>query len=97
MEERTYTEIQIDERFQQLVYPMDRQSFARLEADILSGRYGEPLVVWNRFLIDGFSQYQIYSAHRLPFRTKGIEFNCRESAVAWVCGKQLRRSEFRTH
>ncbi len=93
MEEHTCKEIQIDEQFQRLVYPMDRQSFAQLEADILSGRCGEPLVVWDGFLPDGFSQYEIYSEHSLPFRTKGMEFNCRESAVAWICARQLKRSD----
>lgn len=93
MEEHTYKEIQIDKRFQQLVYPMDRQNFAQLEADILSGHCNEPLVVWSGFLIDGFSQYKIYSEHRLPFRTKNMEFNCRESAVAWICIQQLKRSD----
>ena len=80
MEKHTYTEIQIDKRFQELVYPMDRQSFAQLDADILSGRRSEPLVVWDGFLLDGFSQYEIYLEHSLPFCTKGLEFNCRESA-----------------
>ena len=93
MEKHTYTEIQIDKRLQELVYPMDRQSFAQLEADILSGRRSEPLVVWDGFLLDGFSQYEIYLEHSLPFRTKGMEFNCRESAVAWICARQLKRSD----
>ena len=89
----TYEDIQIDERFQRLVYPMERQSFAQLEADILSGRCNEPLVIWNGFLIDGFSQYKICSAHQLPFRTKSMEFNCREAAIAWICARQLKRSD----
>jgi len=93
MEGHTYKGLQIDKRFQRLVYPMDRQSFAHLEADILSGRCVEPLVVWNGFLIGGFSQYKVYSEHQLPFRTKEIEFNCRETAVAWICGQQLKRSD----
>lgn len=93
MEEHTYKELQIDERFQRLVYPMDRQSFAQLEADILSGHCVEPLVVWNGFLIGGFSQYKVYSEHQLAFCTKEIEFNCREAAVAWICVQQLKRSD----
>ena len=93
MEKHTYTEIQIDKRLQELVYPMDRQSFAQLDADILSGRRSEPLVVWDGFLLDGFSQYEIYLEHSLPFCTKGLEFNCRESAVAWICARQLKRSD----
>ncbi len=93
MEEHTYKELQVDERFQRLVYPMDRQSFAQLEADILSSRRDEPLVVWNGFLIGGFSQYKVYSEHQLPFRTKEIEFNCLEAAVAWICVQQLKRSD----
>jgi len=93
MEEHTYKELQIDERFQRLVYPMDRQNFAQLEADILSGRCVEPLVAWNGSLIDGFSQYKVYSERRLPFRTKEIAFNCREAAVAWICVQQLKRSD----
>lgn len=93
MEGYTYQELQIDERFQRLVYPMDRQSFAHLEADILSGRCREPLVVWNEFLIGGFIQYRIYSKHKLPFCVKNMEFSCWESASAWICVQQLRRSD----
>ena len=93
MEEHNFKEIKIDERFQRLVYPMDRQGFAQMEADILSGRRSEPRVIGSGFLIDGFSHYKIYSEHHLPFHTKSVEFNCRESAVAWVCARQLKRSD----
>lgn len=93
MEKYTYTELQIDKQFQQLVYPIDQQSFIQMEADILSGHRSDPLIVWNEFLIDGFSQYQIYQKHRLPFRTENMEFRCREAATAWICARQLRRSD----
>lgn len=93
MEKYTYTEIQIDKQFQQLVYPIDQQSLMQLEADILSDRHSDPLVVWNGFLIDGFSRYRIYREHRLSFRTENMEFRCREAAIAWICAQQLRRSD----
>lgn len=93
MEKHTYKEIQIDERFQQLAYPMDRQSFTLLEADILSGRYSEPLVIWNGVLIDGFSQYKIYSEHQLPFCAENMEFASWEITAAWICAQQLKRTD----
>lgn len=93
MEEHTYKEIQIDKRFQQLVYPMDRQNFAQLEADILSGQCSEPLVVWNGFLIDGFSRYKIYSEHQMPFCMENMEFASWEITAAWICAQQLKRTD----
>jgi len=93
MEEYTFKKLQIDERFRRLVCPMDRQSFAQLEADILSGRRIEPLVVWDGFLIEGFNRYKIYSEHQLPFCTKAQEFSCWQAAAAWICVQQLKRDD----
>lgn len=97
MEKHTYTEIQIDKQFQQLVYPIDQQSFIQMEADILSERHSDPLAVWKGFLVDGFSQYQIYQKHCLPFLTENMEFRCREAAIAWICARQLRRNDIPEH
>ena len=93
MENHTYTEPQIDKQFQALIYPMDRKSFAQLEADILSGLGDKTLIVWDGHLIDGFSQYQICQKHRLSFRAENMEFRCQEAVTAWICARQLRRRD----
>lgn len=93
MGENAYQTLKIDERFQRLAYPLDPQSFARLEADILSGLCDEPLVVWNGYLIDGFSRYRVFSDHHLPFRVESMEFACWEAAAAWICARQLTRKD----
>ena len=89
----TCQKLRIEEKFQRLVYPLDQRQFVQLEADILSGVGGEALIVWDGYLIDGFSQYQIYQRHRLSFRTENMEFRCQEAAAAWICARQLRRSD----
>lgn len=91
----TYTckKLRIEEKFQRLVYPLDQRRFARLEADILSGMGDETLIVWDGYLIDGFSQYQICQKHRLSFRAENMEFRCQEAVTAWICARQLKRSD----
>lgn len=85
--------LKIEEQFRRLVYPLDQRSLAQLETDILSGRRGEPLMVWEGYLLDGFSQYQIYQEHQLPFPVEDLEFRCQEAAIAWICARQLKRSD----
>lgn len=93
MEERSCKKLRIEEKFLRLVYPLDQRSFAQLEADILSGLRDEPLAVWDGCLIDGFSRYKVYEEHRLSFRVEKMEFRCQEAAIAWICARQLKRSD----
>lgn len=86
-------ELKINERFQRLTYPLDAQSLAHLEADILSGHCDKSLVVWNEYLIDGFSHYRICVEHKLPFYVENKEFSGWEAAAAWICAQQLKRND----
>lgn len=93
MGENSCKELKIDERFQRLICPLDAQSLAYLEAGILSGRCDRSLVVWNGYLIDGFSCYRICAEHQLPFHVENKEFAGWEAAAAWICAQQLRRND----
>jgi len=61
--------ITIDEEFQRLLPPLDKRDFCSLEEDILTYGCMNPLVLWNRILIDGHNRYAIVTKHNLPFNT----------------------------
>lgn len=93
MGENFSKELKIDERFQQLIYPLDVRSLAHLETSILSGLCNKSLVVWNGYLIDGFGHYSVYLKHQLPFHIENKEFNSWEAAATWICTQQLKRDD----
>jgi hypothetical protein len=79
----------IDEEFQFLLPPLDEDSFIKLEESILKYGCRNPLVLWNKILIDGYNRFKILEYHDLPFNTVEMEFDNREEVKIWIIENQI--------
>lgn len=62
-------DIIIDPEFKYLLPPLDPESLAALEADILEHGCRDAIVLWNNILIDGHNRFEILTKHDLSFPT----------------------------
>jgi len=91
MEEKALKKLKIDRTYKNLIRPIRKQEYARLEASIISDGCREPLKVWNGVIIDGHNRYEICHKYGIPFATEDMEFECKEEAIIWICRTQLKR------
>lgn len=91
MEKKFNIELKIDRDFKNLIPPLARSEYLQLEENILQDGCREPIIVWNGCIVDGHNRYEICRRHEIPFKIKGIVFECREEAIAWICANQLGR------
>jgi len=84
-------DIIIDEEFKRLLPPLDEQTYLSLEQSILDYGCMNPLVLWNRILIDGHNRFGILTKHSLPFNTVSMEFASREEVLIWIISTQVSR------
>lgn len=84
-------ELNIDPEFKTLLAPLSQKEFEQLEKNIKSEGCLEPLTIWNGVIVDGHNRYNICHKHRIPFRTRTINFKNREEAITWICANQLGR------
>ena len=82
-----------DLQFCSLMAPLTDTDRAALEKEILTDGCREPIYVWKNIIIDGIDGYWICNRNRVHFRTKEMEFTGREEAVAWICRRQLERTD----
>ena len=90
IEKDLYT-FEIDEEFKCLIRPLYKQEYLQLEANIIQDGCRDPITVWQGIIIDGHNRYEICHRHGIPFAYHEMEFECRESVVAWICANQLGR------
>ena len=83
----------IDSEFKDLVRPLMKDAYKRLEADMKQNGCRKPIIVWNQLILDGFDQYQICMRWGLPFEVEQMQVEAREAAIVWICSKQLRRKD----
>lgn len=81
----------IDPEFKSLIHPLTKRERDQLEENILRDGCRDAIVVWNGVILDGHNRYDICMAHDIPFQTTEMDFDCRESAIAWICANQLGR------
>lgn len=91
MKEKCLRILKIDPQFKNLIRPLHKKEYMRLEANLLADGCRDPLIVWNGFLVDGHNRYEICTRHQIPFAIIEMDFACREEAVAWICANQLGR------
>ncbi len=92
------TEIVIDEEFASLIPPLAAEERAELEASLVAhGGARDPLIAWDRgeslrpILLDGHNRLEICWRLGLPYSVKGIRFEAKEQAMAWMERNQLGR------
>lgn len=91
MQVKKLYKLQVNKDFKNLIRPLNRKEFLQLEENLISDGCREPIVVWNRVIVDGHNRYEICSRHEIPFAIEEKEFECKEAAIAWICANQLGR------
>jgi len=89
--EKTMQSIIIDEEFKFLLPTLDKETYARLEEDIINNGCRDALVLWENILIDGYNRYAICTEHDIPFNTVDMELDTREDALIWIITNQVSR------
>lgn len=84
-------DIIIDEEFEKLIPKITQQERSDLKESILAEGCTDPLVVWGNILVDGHTRYKICIRHNIPFKTRNILLDTRESAKLWIITNQLAR------
>jgi len=84
-------EIIIDEEFKSLLPALDKETYARLEGNLLLHGCRDSIVLWNDIIIDGHNRYAICAKNGIPFKTIDMEFGCREEALIWIINTQVSR------
>ena len=86
-------EIIIDEQFRSLLPALDKDTYARLEENLLLNGCRDALVIWKGegILIDGHNRYEICMKHDIPFNTVEKEFATREDVLIWIISTQVAR------
>lgn len=84
----------IDPEFEGLIPPLSDEEFRQLEENILEvGECREPLVTWNKILLDGHNRWKIIQKHpgEVEYECREMIFNSRNEAMAWMIRNQLGR------
>lgn len=83
--------LKINPEFKSLIPPLSPNERAHLEANILREGCRDPLVVWNKTLIDGHNRYEICTANSVNFNTVAVELPDAEAVKDWIVRNQLGR------
>ena len=87
----------IDKEFQSLIPPLTPEEFQQLEENCVKEGIRDALIVWkqpdgNDILIDGHNRWNISVRHGgIPFQTKQMEFQDRNTAKQWIILNQFGR------
>ena len=91
MESKAIQTLNIDKDFKNLIRPLQQKEYLQLEANLLADGCRDPIITWNGFIIDGHNRYELCMRHQIPYAVVEMEFDCRESVIAWICANQLGR------
>ena len=84
----------IDPEFEGLIPALSDEEFRQLEENILEvGECREPLVTWNKILLDGHNRWKIIQKHpgEVEYECREMLFDSRNEAMAWMIRNQLGR------
>jgi N6-adenosine-specific RNA methylase IME4 len=81
----------IDDEFQVLIPSLSSHEYQILKENILKGGCRDPLVLWNKILIDGYNRYKICTEHNLKFNVVEKPFDSRNDVYIWIIQNQLGR------
>ena len=83
--------LEICKEFKSLIRPHPQKDYIELETSILNNGCLEPIKVWRGLIVDGHCRYDICNRYHIPFAVEEMPFDCKESAVVWICATQLKR------
>jgi len=82
--ENNIREVKIDPEFENLMRPLSKTEFSKLEALILKEGCRDPIVLWGDTIVDGHNRYRICKIHNIKPPFTNIEFSDREEARIWI-------------
>lgn len=89
--------MKIDEEFKNLIPKLTKEEFKQLEENIIEEGCREPIVLWNKTIVDGHNRYEICNRHNIIFKTINKEFSNREEAKMWIIKNQFGRRNLSTY
>lgn len=90
MNEKHLYNLIIDREFIKATPQMTTQEYTELERKILYEAYQEPIVIWNKTIIEGIARYKIYHKLSIPFQVREINFFSRNEAITHICQLSLK-------
>ena len=81
--------LKTDNEFSAFGPPLYEEEFRALEDSIRKEGCKEPLIVWNKTIIDGYKRYYICRKYGIPFAVQNMEFESRDDVVKWTLQRRL--------
>lgn len=85
--------LKIDPEFSAQIFPRSFDELHQLELNMIrDGKLTDPIIVWNKTILDGHNRYNILRKHSfIEYEIKEMEFSSRQEALIWICNHQLGR------
>lgn len=85
--------LKIDLEFSAQILPLSFEELQQLEMNMIrDGKLTDPIIVWNKTILDGHNRYNILRKHSfIEYEIKEMEFSSRQEALIWICNHQLGR------
>jgi DNA modification methylase len=87
------TPLSVDPEFRSLIPPLRPDERAGLEASLRGEGCRDPIVIWksHNIIMDGHNRFDICEAHKIPYKTTGLDLPDREAVKMWIRRNQLSR------
>ena len=87
--------LKIDPEFSAQILPLSFEELQQLEMNMIrDGKLTDPIIVWNKTILDGHNRYNILRKHSfIEYEIKEMEFSSRQEALIWICNHQLGRAQ----
>lgn len=76
-----------------LKQPLSNTEYRKLEKNLINNGCSEPLLVWDKYVIDGVKRYEICKTYGISYTTKHKNFREMIDAVSYICEVQLERDD----
>jgi len=83
--------LKFDKEFETLIPPLTESEFNALTDSIIDEGCRDPLVIWNKIILDGHNRYNICKKNGIIFKIVEKNFDDREQAKVWILENQLGR------
>ena len=85
--------LKIDPEFSAQILPLSFDELHQLELNMIrDGKLTDPIIVWNKIILDGHNRYNILRKHSfIEYEIKEMEFSSRQEVLIWICNHQLGR------
>ena len=89
--EKGLWELKIDPDFEELLSPLDKETYDILETSIKRCGCTETVKTWNSFIIDGHNRYKACWELKEPFGVTEMEFADKSEVILWMIDLQIGR------